>query len=170
MKKIIVVLLGVIFTLVTGSIHYISADDSTDNQRPEIVVVTKDSKFQLHIQVIFRNAQDQLIGATEGTYSAYIPHKLTDVAFDTMFGEKEIVTVDGIKYEKIQFTQRFQSTVPPNHGPGTAGLWLIEACGKIVNEHLGIECANIFEMRTNQMVLEDDDVIETQWTILRTMN
>ena len=48
MKKIALVLLSVIFVLVTGSIHYISAYDSTDSQGPELIVTTEDSKYQLH--------------------------------------------------------------------------------------------------------------------------
>ena len=194
MKKIIVVLLGVIFTLVTGSIHYISADDSTDNQRPEIVVVTKDSKFQLHIQVIFRNAQDQLIGATEGTYSAYIPHKLTDVAFDTMFGEKEIVTVDGIKYEKVQITftptlqQRYMSIYPVysevdklqvefsddsvtkmHEENKNYSNWKLHYCIDFGEEH-GFQCVAMFFALVPSVTLEPSDTVTQQWTILRVMN
>ena len=33
-----------------------------------------------------------------------IPHKVTDHVFDTLMGEKEIVTIDNIKYEKVQYT------------------------------------------------------------------
>ena len=178
MKKFTMLLFGTIFiALIISSIKPTSADHLEDASgvfrsmdEGNIAVATIDSEYQIHLQTVIRNGDDYLINVNESTSTAFIPHQITDDVFDTMLGEKEIVTVDGIKYEKIQFTQRFQSQVPPNHGPGTAGVWLIEACGGIVNEHLGIECANIFEMRTNQMVLEDDDVVETQWTILRTMN
>ena len=35
---------------------------------------------------------------------AYIPHKISDHVFDTLMGKKEIVTIDNIKYEKVQYT------------------------------------------------------------------
>ena len=169
MKKITIVLLSVIFVLVTGSIHYISADDSTDSQEPGLIVTTEDSKYQLHIQVILRNAEGHLIGTTEGTYGSYVPHKLTDNSFDTLFGEKEIVTVDGIKYEKVQFGRDFNGMNYLGQA-GVGGLWLVEVCGQLSNELLDVECANIFEVRTNQVILEVGDIITTDWVILRTMN
>ena len=169
MKKITIVLLSVIFVLVTGSIHYISADDSTNSQEPGLIVTTEDSKYQLHIQVILRNAEGHLIGTTEGTYGSYVPHKLTDNSFDTLFGEKEIVTVDGIKYEKVQFGRDFNGMNYLGQA-GVGGLWLVEVCGQLSNELLDIECANIFEVRTNQVILEVGDIITTDWVILRTMN
>ena len=169
MKKITIVLLSVIFVLVTGSIHYISADDSTDSQEPGLIVTTEDSKYQLHIQVILRNAEGHLIGTTEGTYGSYVPHKLTDNSFDTLFGEKKIVTVDGIKYEKVQFGRDFNGMNYLGQA-GVGGLWLVEGCGQLSNELLDVECANIFEVRTNQVILEVGDIITTDWVILRTMN
>ena len=169
MKKITIVLLSVIFVLVTGSIHYISADDSTNSQEPGLIVTTEDSKYQLHIQVILRNAEGHLIGTTEGTYGSYVPHKLTDNSFDTLFGEKEIVTVDGIKYEKVQFGRDFNGMNYLGQA-GVGGLWLVEVCGQLSNELLDVECANIFEVRTNQVILEVGDIITTDWVILRTMN
>ena len=169
MKKITIVLLSVIFVLVTGSIHYISAYDSTDSQGPELIVTTEDSKYQLHIQVILRNAEGHLIGTTEGTYGSYVPHKLTDNSFDRLFGEKEIVTVDGIKYEKVQFGRDFNAMAYLGQA-GVGGLWLVQVCGEISKQFNDVECANIFEARTNQVVLEVGDIVTTNWVILRTMN
>ena len=40
---------------------------------------------------------------TESTNGYYVPHDVTDEAFDRNFGKKEIVTVDDIKYEKVQY-------------------------------------------------------------------
>ena len=161
MKKITIVLLSVIFVLVTGSIHYISADDSTDSQEPGLIVTTEDSKYQLHIQVILRNAEGHLIGTTEGTYGSYVPHKLTDNSFDTLFGEKEIVTVDGIKYEKVQFYDSYKNKALWDTGFAT-GSWIITMCEE--------KCLNIFQARNVQVVVEGEDTIAVKWTILRSMN
>ena len=110
-----------------------------------------------------------MIAVTETTGGIYLDHKVTDKSFDTKLGEKEIVTVDGIKYEKVQFGRDFNAM---NYlgDSGVGGLWLVEVCGQLSNELLDTECANIFEVRTNQVVLEVGDIITTDWVILRTMN
>jgi len=43
-------------------------------------------------------------GPMDGLHGWVIPHKVTDHVFDTLMGEKEIVTIDNIKYEKVQYT------------------------------------------------------------------
>ena len=178
MKKFTVILLSVIFVLVTGSVHYISADDSTDNLRnadtdnsalPSLRTA-EDSEYQLHVQVIVRNAQGQLTAVTEGTYGAYLEHEVTGKHFDNLFGEKEIVTVNDVKYEKVEFGQSFEGKSYADVWVGTGGLWLVQVCGGPNNEFLGVDCANIFQMRTNQVVIEPDDVIYTNWNVLRAMN
>ena len=177
MKKFIVILLSVIFVLVTGSIHYISADDSTDSEdtsmgKSDVATLTtsKDGKYKMHVQVAVRNAQGQLTAVTEGTFGAYLEHEVTDKHFDNLFGEKEIVTVNDVKYEKVEFGQSFEGKSYADVWVGTGGLWLVQVCGGPNNEFLGIDCANIFQMRTNQVVIEPDDVIYTNWNVLRAMN
>ena len=100
MKWLIIPLLGVIFVvLLAGSVQSISAD------LPEPFVFNvelKDSKYQVYVQIVHRNEGGQLISVTESSLSgAYLPHKITDDIFDTLMGEKEIVTIDNIKYEKF---------------------------------------------------------------------
>ena len=59
------------------------------------------TNYQVYLQVVLRNGDEQLINVTENTKTAaYIPHELTDYVFDTFMGEKEIITIDNIKYEK----------------------------------------------------------------------
>ena len=173
MKKITLVLLSVIFVLVTSSIHSISADDSTDSKdtsmgKSDVATLTtsKDGKYLMHVQVIVRNAQGQLTAVTEGTFGAYVLHKITDNVFDEVLPEKEIVTVNDIKYKKAQFGDTFRGGdfVDQN------GVWLVTVCGDVPSTLIGVECAYIFEVMTNQVILEDDDVIYTNWTILRAMD
>ena len=173
MKKFTVILLSVIFVLVTGSIHYISADDSTDSEDTQwhesdvaTLTTSKEGKYLIHVQVIVRNAEGQLTAVTEGTYGAYVLHKITDNVFDEVLPKKEIVTVNNIKYEKAQFGDTFRGGdfVDQN------GVWLVTVCGDVPSALIGARCAFIFEVRTNQVVLEDDDVIYTNWTILRAMD
>ena len=45
-----------------------------------------------------------MISVAEGMHGFVIPHQITDHVFDTLMGKKEIVTIDNIKYEKVQYT------------------------------------------------------------------
>ncbi len=170
MKWLVMQLLGVIFVaLIACSIQSISADDLEPRQES-----TKDSKYELHVQVIVRNADNQLITVTETTGGVYVPHKITEDAFDTLLGEKEIVTIDGIKYEKVQFYDSSTNKEGWDRGY-TIGLWLVIWCDTDMLEEMNseqdeLECLNIFQARTDQVVVEGEDVITTKWTILRDMN
>jgi len=111
MKKFTIWLLSAVFvTLIACSIQSISADHESsegifkDKSRVNLVT-TQDSDYQVYLQAVLRNGDGQLINVTENTKTAaYIPHEIADYVFDTLMGEKEIVTIDNIKYEKVQYT------------------------------------------------------------------
>jgi len=168
MKKFTIALLGAIFvTLITGSIQSISADDLepgqefSEDEKTEVIFLTKDSKYKLHVQVIVRNADNQVISVAEAMGGKYVPHKITDNAFDTSMGKKKIVTVDGIKYEKVQFYDSYKNKALWDTGFAT-GSWIITMCEE--------KCLNIFQARNVQVVVEGEDVVTVKWTILRDMN
>ena len=168
MKKFTIALLGAIFvTLITGSIQSISADDLepgqefSEDEKTEVVFLTKDSKYKLHVQVIVRNADNQVISVAEAMGGKYVPHKITDNAFDTSMGKKKIVTVDGIKYEKVQFYDSYKNKALWDTGFAT-GSWIITMCEE--------KCLNIFQARNVQVIVEGEDVVTVKWTILRDMN
>ena len=111
MKKFTIALLGAIFTaLIACSIQSISADHETGNgifknESEVILITTANTNYQVYLQAVLRNGDGQLINVTENTKTAaYIPHEITDYVFDTLMGEKEIITIDNIKYEKVQYT------------------------------------------------------------------
>ena len=168
MKKFTIALLGVIFVaLAACSIQSISADDLepgqefSEDEKTEVVFLTKDSKYKLHVQVIVRNADNQVISVAEAMGGKYVPHKITDNAFDTSMGKKKIVTVDGIKYEKVQFYDSYKNKALWDTGFAT-GSWIITMCEE--------KCLNIFQARNVQVVVEGEDVVTVKWTILRDMN
>ena len=165
MKKFTIALLSAVFVvLIACSVQSISADDSEPRQES-----TKDSKYELHVQVVVRNADNQLIMVTETTGGVYVPHKITDDAFDTLMGEKEIVIIDNIKYEKVQFYD--SSTNKEGWDAGyIIGLWVLTMCEEMNSGQDELECLNIFQARTDQVIIEDEDVITAKWTILRVMN
>ena len=110
MKWLVIPLLGVFFvTLIAGSTQSVTADHLEPGQgifkdRSEVdLVTTENTNYQVHLQAVLRNGDDQLINVTETTATgAYIPHEITDYVFDMLMGKKEIVIIDNIKYEKVQ--------------------------------------------------------------------
>jgi len=153
-------MLSIIFTtFIVVTVQPVLADDYTEIFKP---IPTKNAEYQFHLQVILRDADGGLISVTEATNGYYIPHAVTDEAFDYNFGKKEIVTVDNIKYEKVQYREKYSLDLPlklmffipaileVSHGPETV-----------------IVDANIFQAFVPLVYLEEDDVINTQWTIFR---
>ena len=158
-----------------------------------IVTTTKDSKWQVNLQLILRTSDGQLINVTESTASAaYIPHKITDHVFDTLMGEKEIVTIDNIKYEKVQYRytptleHRFMGLYPifsenydlefkstpeareQMHKHKDFSMWKIHYCATFKGH--GFSCIPIFQDLVPTMTLAQHDIVIHQWTILRMLN
>ena len=200
MKKFTIGLLSAIFVaLIACSIQSISADHLEPGQGifkdvgAVELVTTQGTNYQVYLQTILRNGDDQLINITENTKTgAYIPHKITDYVFDTLMGKKEIVTIDNIKYEKVQYTfsptleQRTVGMYPifaetnikfkmegdalaqMNEEHKDYSIWKIHYCATF--EGHGYSCIPIFQVLVSTMTLEPHDVITQQWTILRELN
>ncbi len=193
------VLLSVAFvTLIAGSMGFVAADHLEPGQGIYVdagtvnLVVSTDTKMQVHLQAITRNDDGQLINVTESTATgAYIPHKITDDVFDTLMGKKEIITIDNVKYEKVQYTftptleQRFIGLYPIyteialefTYEEGTLtkmqvdkdySLWKIHHCATFKGH--GYDCIPIFQVLVPTMTLQTGDVVTQQWTILRIIN
>ena len=161
------VMLGCVFTvLITCSVQPVHAQDLTDIFKP---VSIRGSEYQFHLQVVLRDADGMLISVTEATNGYYIPHDITDEGFDNCFGsnicKKEIVVVDNIKYEKIQYREKYSldssqrlmffitAVLEVSYGPETV-----------------IVDAGIFQALSPLVYLEENNVINTQWTIFRVLN
>jgi len=203
MKWLVIPLLGIIFVaLITGSIQSVTADHLEPGQgifkdRSDVdLVTTHDSDYQVYLQAVLRNGDGQLINVTETTATgAYIPHEITDYVFDMLMGKKEIIIIDNIKYEKVQYTfsptleQRWIGMYPIFEEvpikikvEGLAedevfnvtkdhALWKIHYCADFSSiGHHGLQCIPIFQVLVPTITLEPGDVVTHQWTILRIMN
>ena len=203
MKWLITPLLGVIFVaLIAGSIQSISADHESGkgifkNEHEVELVTTENTNYQVYLQAVLRNGDGQLINVTENTKTAaYIPHELTDYVFYTFMGEKEIITIDNIKYEKVQYTftptleQRWMGMYPiseqikinidvegdalvqMNKKTKDHSLWKIHYCADFadIGHDVGLQCIPVFQVLVPTMSLEPSDVITHHWTILRELN
>jgi len=208
MKIFVIQLLSITFVLlITGSIQSVTADHLEPGKGifkdKEVVELTKteDTNYRVYLQTVLRNADGQLIGVTDihstsGLQGWVIPHKVTDHVFDTLMGEKEIVTIDNIKYEKVQYTftptleQRWMGMYPifeqikinievegdalvqMNKKIKDYSLWKIHYCADFANigHPDGLQCIPIFQVLVPTMSLEPSDVITHHWTILRELN
>jgi len=199
MKKFTIWLLSAVFvTLIACSIQSISADHESSEgifkDKSEVnLVTTQDSDYQVYLQAVLRNGDGQLINVTENTKTAaYIPHELTDHVFDTLMGEKEIITIDNIKYEKVQYTfsptleQRTEKTYPifeefpieyVVEEDARAQMkedirdyyrWVIHYCATFKG-HV-YTCIPVFQAFTVVELVTHTDVVTHQWTILRVLN
>jgi len=201
MKRLVIPLLGIIFVALAGSVQSISADHESGEgifkDRSEVnLVTTHNSDYQVYLQAVLRNGDDQLINVTETTATgAYIPHEIADYVFDTLMGKKEIIIIDNIKYEKVQYMfsptleQRWIGMYPIFEEvpikikvEGLAkdevfnvtkdhALWKIHYCADFSSiGHDGIQCIPIFQVLVPTITLEPSDVITHHWTILRELN
>jgi hypothetical protein len=202
MKWLVMPLLVVVFgVLLAGSVQSISADHESGEgifkDRSEVdLVTTHDSDYQVYLQAVLRNGDGQLINVTETMATgAYIPHEITDYVFDTLMGKKEIIIIDNVKYEKVQYTfsptleQRWIGMYPIFEEvpikikvEGLAkdevfnvtkdhALWKIHYCADFSSiGHDGLQCIPIFQVLVPTITLEPDDIVTHQWTILRVMN
>ena len=163
MDKFFKILLISVFTaLIAGSIHDVFAEHMTDIFK---AVPIKDSEYQFHLQVVLRDADGVLISVTESTNGYYIPHDVTDQVFDNDFGEKEIVIVNNIKYEKAQYTQQYSLDLPYK-----LMFFIPIEVDVFDGSKTVIVSAYIFQAFVPLVYLEGDYVINTQWTIHRELN
>jgi hypothetical protein len=191
MKISTIPLLSIIFVgLITSYIPFSAGDDSADtkviSEDKLNNITTQDSKYKIYLHVLIRNAQGELIGiADTGEKSRlvsgpqYLPHEITDDIFDMLNVKKEIITIDNIKYEKIQFIDSYGKTANTityynqylfdMYDREPTGRWVVEICGESLNK-FGFECAKIFQSRTSIVWLEVGDVTTSHWTILKKIN
>ena len=203
MKKFTIVLLGTVFVaLITCSIQSVYADHLEPGQglfsseEGIELVTTEGTKYKVHLQSVIRTGDDQLISVAEETMAGYIPNEITDYVFDTLMGEKEIVIIDNIKYEKVRYTfsptleQRWMgmyqiseevkinievegdALVQMNKKIKNYSVWKIHYCADFadIGHTDGIQCIPIFQVLVPTMTLEPTDVITNHWTVLRELN
>ncbi len=198
--KFIIVLLSVILVVLIGCFtqsviadHSEPGDGIYKDASDVNLAITQDSKWKVNLQIILRTGDGQLINVTESTTNAaFIPHRITDHVFDTLMGEKEIITIDNTKYEKVHYTftpaleHRFMGLYPifsenydlefkstpeareQMYKQRDYSMWKIHYCASF--EGHGFSCLAIFQDLVPTITLEQSDVITHKWTILRMLN
>ena len=199
MKAFVIQLLSVILVaLIAGSIQSVTADHLEPGKgifkdRAKIeTVATQDSNYKIYLQTVLRNGDGQLISVTEGLHGFVIPHKITDDIFDTLMGKKEIVTIDNIKYEKVQYIfsptleQRTVEVYPifeeisieyEVEEDTLAQMkekikdyyrWKLHYCATFEGHEYS--CIPVFQAFTVVELVTQTDVVTHQWTILRELD
>ena len=139
MKEFTILLLGVIFlALISSSVQSIYADHILrdgkgifkDRNTVNLVELgQEDSKYQIHLLVEVRTAQGQLISITEASHSQirYIGYETLSQVIQNL-GEKEIITIDGTKFEKVQHgvTPDTKQLMAGNKTSHFTGLWQLQ--------------------------------------------
>ena len=199
MKAFVIQLLSVILVaLIAGSIQSVTADHLEpgkgifkDKAAVELTKV-EDSNYRVYLQTVLRNGDGQLISVTEGLHGFVIPHKITDDIFDTLMGKKEIVTIDNIKYEKVQYmfsptlVQRTIEVYPifeeisieyeveedtltqMKEKIKDYYRWKLHYCTTFEGHEYS--CIPVFQAFTVVELVTQTDVVIHQWTILRELN
>ena len=202
MQGFAIPLLSVIFvTLIAGSVQSIAADHLEQDQGIFVsdaevnLATTEDSNYKIYLQAVLRNGDGQLISVVESTvYGTIIPHKITDHVFDTLMGEKEIIIIDDVKYEKVQYifnptlehrwlnfypifserTLNYETAVDPaekmNKETIDHSVWKIDYCADFSTIGHRFECIPIFQDPVPTMTIEPSDVVTHHWTVLRELN
>jgi len=195
-----VTLLSVMFiSLMADSIQSIYADHTESgtgifkDDESVTLIETINTEYLVYLQIQVRNGDGQLISVTESTATgAFIDNKITDHVFDTLMGQKEIVVIDNIKYEKVHYVFNptlIQRTVGyyPIFSELTVKYDVEEGAYKKMNEvkknytinkiHYcaefdghGYRCIPIFQVLIPTITLEPHDTPYQQWTILRELD
>ena len=181
MEKFAIVLLSTIFiTLITSSVQYVTADHVEEfgqgifkDESNMNSAFSKDSKYQIYLHVIIRNAQDQLVSVSEATHGYYLPHQLTDQMIDKMQPgdnlSKEIVIIDKMKYEKIHLIDAYDAqTAVTEIGVDIRTKWTLTV-DEYIDGH-GLMRMPIFKVSVPVYPIAVDDVLTLHWTILREIN
>ena len=167
MKKFAMVMLGAIFiTLIVSSFQSLDAQNEND---------VMNSEYKIHLQIVVRDTNEQLVSVIESTnteiFPTYLPDgKLVEGFMDYMFDQKlqnnyQVVTIDNTKYEKAVWTTGISETDP---GMTVPSIKILDLCAPF--KEYGQMCIPSFWAQIDQIYLEVGFTMTNQWTVLRIMN
>ena len=167
MEKFAMVMLGVIFvTLIVSSFQSLAAQNEND---------VMNSEYKIHLQVITRDANEQLVSVIESTNTKIFPTYLPDGTLvegfiDYIFNKElqnnyQVITIDSTKYEKVVWTTPIQETDPGMTVTTTSQL---DICGTF--EVYGEMCIPSLGASFSWIELDLSFTTIDKWTVLRVMN
>ena len=161
------VMLGAIFvTLIVSSFQSLAAQNEND---------VMNSEYKIHLQVIVRDANEQLVSVIESTNTKIFPTYLADGTLvegfiDYMFDRElqndyQVITIDGTKYEKVVWSTPIQETDP---GMIVVTTTQLDICGTF--EVYGEMCIPSLGASFSWIDLDLSFTTIDKWTVLRVMN
>ena len=167
MEKFAMVMLGAIFvTLIVSSFQSLAAQNEND---------VMNSEYKIHLQVIVRDANEQLVSVIESTNTKIFPTYLPDGTLvegfiDYIFNQElqnnyQVITIDSTKYEKVVWTTPIQETDPGMTVTTTSQL---DICGTF--EVYGEMCIPSLGASFSWIDLDLSFTTIDKWTVLRVMN
>ena len=161
------VMLGAIFvTLIVSSFQSLAAQNEND---------VMNSEYKIHLQVIIRDANEQLVSVIESTNTKIFPTYLPDGTLvegfiDYIFNQElqnnyQVITIDSTKYEKVVWTTPIQETDPGMIVTTTSQL---DICGTF--EGYGEMCVPSLGASFSWIDLDLSFTTIDKWTVLRVMN
>ena len=171
---------AIMITLVVSSAQV--AVSFHDNE--SLVEPDRDPRYQLYLQTVVRDTEGQLLSVSEETIAwilmpalpdgVQIPGLVDRMIDNNMVAEKEVIIIDNVKYDKLQWktdviidNERLTSLGAAKVGMFSGAIW--KFCGDFKQEY-GNLCIPLLEARTPQIHIADGNVVTNQWTILRAMN
>ena len=167
MKKFAMVMLGAIFiTLIVSSFQSLAAQNEND---------VMNSEYKIHLQVITRDANEQLVSVIESTNTKIFPTYLPDGTLvegfiDYIFNRElqnnyQVITIDSTKYEKVVWTTPIQETDPGMIVITTSQL---DICAPF--KGYGKMCIPLLGANLSWLDLDVSFTTIEKWTVLRIMN
>jgi tetratricopeptide (TPR) repeat protein len=112
------------------------------------------SNYLGHVVLQVRNAQGTLVSVFVSDALGYFPHEMTDEYLNSS-PAKELVDIDGQKYEKREFVETLRAKESTFIGRAVLGY-----------DKLGYDIYP-FDVLPNGIVLENGDILQADWTILK---
>ena len=186
-----VMLSAIIITLFISSTQTIIADD-----KPNVKTHTLDPdinlRYEVYLQTTIRDAQGQLLSVSESiigwvTITTFpdgksMPDLVEQVFNHNILDEKEVVTIDNVKYEKIQFFNELvvdhnkllnlnpTTSLYTNEIIGTSSGGWYNICMDFKEIGYGHLCGPFVAAKMPLIHLAEDYILTDQWTILRVIN
>jgi len=180
MRRFSEISLIIISILVICYIPSVDADQTATRYGSEY---TSDKEYEVHVQIMIRDKNDQLVAVAESTsverFQTYLPNgaqvpQWIDMIFDrTLMENYQSVIIDDEKYEKVQFTlfsfyEKYRLDKYSNIPMGTelpASDQFLKLCADL--EVYGPTCIPSFVAKAPMFFLQEDYVMTQQWTLLR---
>ena len=167
MEKFAMVMLGAIFiTLIVSSFQSLAAQNEND---------VMNSEYKIHLQIVVRDTNEQLVSVIESTNTktlpTYLPDgKLVEGFIDYMFNQElqnnyQVITIDNTKYEKIVWITPIQETDPGMIVTTTSQL---DICTSF--KEYGEMCIPLLGANLGWLDLDVSFTTIDKWTVLRVMN